>query len=81
MDRVGIEQLDADVDIRVILFDGRRPDQRLGIALRHVFDVLIPQDYCPLAASSVCGDARDEISYVVDGALYILTQDTPYPGG
>ena len=29
----------------------------------------------------VCGDARDEITYVVDGAVYIVTQDTPYPAG
>lgn len=25
----------------------------------------------------VCGDARDEITYVVDGAVYIVTQDRP----
>ena len=29
----------------------------------------------------VIGDARDEISYVHDGALYIVTQDRPYPSG
>ncbi len=29
----------------------------------------------------VCGDARDEISYVIDGSLYIVTQDTPFSGG
>ncbi len=29
----------------------------------------------------VCGDARDEITFVHDGSLYIVTQDTPYPSG
>jgi hypothetical protein len=29
----------------------------------------------------VVGDARDEITYVHDGAIYIVTQDRPYPTG
>jgi hypothetical protein len=29
----------------------------------------------------VVGDARDEITYVHEGALYIVTQDRPYPKG
>jgi hypothetical protein len=29
----------------------------------------------------VIGDARDEITYVHEGAVYIITQDTPYPSG
>ena len=29
----------------------------------------------------VTGDARDEITYVHEGAIYIVTQDTPYPAG
>jgi len=29
----------------------------------------------------VYGDARDEISYIHEGTVYIVTQDTPYPTG
>ena len=27
------------------------------------------------------GDARDEITFIHDGAIYIVTQDSPYPTG
>ena len=29
----------------------------------------------------VTGDARDEITFVHEGAIYIVTQDRPYPTG
>ena len=29
----------------------------------------------------VCGDARDEITYIHEGVVYIVTQDTPYASG
>jgi len=41
----------------------------------------VPLEWGHGIVEDVCGDARDEISYVVDGALYIVTQATPYSGG
>lgn len=42
----------------------------------------LPFDWCErLLVEDIVGDARDEVSYVFDGALYIVTQDRPYPSG
>ena len=51
LDGVGIEQLDADVEIRLVLLDRQRPDQRLGIAPGHILDLLISQDHRPRGVS------------------------------
>ena len=34
-----------------------------------------------IAIEDLVGDARDEIVYVHEGAIYIVTQDRPYPAG
>lgn len=41
----------------------------------------VPFEWAPGIVEDVTGDARDEITYVHDGAIYIVTQDTPYPEG
>ena len=41
----------------------------------------IPFDWGDGIAEDVVGDARDEITYVREGAIYIVTQDRPYPCG
>ena len=41
----------------------------------------IPFDWGDGIAEDVVGDARDEITYVREGAIYIVTQDRPYPRG
>ncbi|MEE2659571.1 MAG: hypothetical protein VX733_13780 [Candidatus Latescibacterota bacterium] len=41
----------------------------------------LPFSSGPGIIEDVVGDARDEITYVVDGVIYIVTQDTPYPSG
>jgi hypothetical protein len=41
----------------------------------------VPPDCLGGIVEDVAGDARDEITYVHDGALYIVTQDAPYPSG
>ncbi|NKB69486.1 MAG: hypothetical protein GKR89_20645 [Candidatus Latescibacteria bacterium] len=41
----------------------------------------LPFDWGHGLIEDVVGDARDEITYVRDGALYIVTQDRPYPSG
>jgi len=41
----------------------------------------LPFTWKPGLVEDVCGDARDEITYVHEGTVYIVTQDTPYPSG
>jgi len=40
----------------------------------------LPADWQGGIVQDVIGDARDEITYVHDGAIYIVTQSTPYKG-
>ena len=40
----------------------------------------VPFDWSGGVVEDVVGDPRDEITYVYEGAIYILTQDTPYKG-
>ena len=41
----------------------------------------LPFEWSSGLIEDVVGDARDEIIYVHEGAIYILTQDSPYPAG
>ena len=41
----------------------------------------VPLEWGTGIVEDVIGDARDEITYVHDGAIYIVTQDRPYPTG
>ena len=41
----------------------------------------VPLEWGAGIVEDVIGDARDEITYVHDGAIYIVTQDQPYPSG
>ena len=41
----------------------------------------LPLTWSPGLVEDVVGDARDEITYLRDGSLYIVTQDRPYPTG
>ncbi len=40
----------------------------------------VPFDWAGGVVEDVVGDSRDEITYVHDGAIYIVTQDAPYKG-
>ena len=41
----------------------------------------LPFEWASGQVEDVIGDARDEIVYVHEGAIYIVTQDRPYPTG
>ncbi len=41
----------------------------------------VPLEWGAGIVEDVVGDARDEITYLHDGAIYIVTQDSPYPRG
>ena len=41
----------------------------------------VPPHWEQVIVEDLCGDARDEISYLSEGAIYIVTQGCPYPSG
>jgi len=41
----------------------------------------VPFEWASGQVEDVVGDARDEIVYVHEGSIYIVTQDQPYPVG
>ncbi len=41
----------------------------------------LPFEWGGGVVEDVVGDARDEIVYMHEGAIYIVTQDQPYPAG
>ena len=41
----------------------------------------MPPHWEQVIVEDLCGDARDEISYLSEGAIYIVTQGRSYPSG